>query len=215
MIKNVIALPYELARLPFVLLGENIGERLPESSRPRVALDRAIGSADRLAGTVLHNPGIAQRGAERLDRTEKLATAARLEHEASQRRAQAEDAASAGREEAARKRAAAQQHADSGLQEADAAEAEAKQQARDEAAEAAARKKAAADEKAASRAAAVEQRKEHAEAAAEAERAAARRQAKDDLDAARETSQAADEARVDAERLEDLTESKKQARKQD
>ena len=53
------------------------------------------------------------------------------------------------------------------------------------------------------------------EAAAENKQKAARKKAKAELDDARETQESATEARADAERLSDLTEVKKQQRKQD
>lgn len=214
-IKNLIAFPYELARLPLVLVDKKLGDNLPEDSGPGVILDRAIGSADKLAGAVLRNPDIAQRGAERISRSDKLATAARLEEEATARREQARETVTAGRQEAAQKRKAAQKRAASGLEEADVAEARGKQEARAKAAKSAATKKAAADTRAASRAANAETRKKSVESAAEAKKKAAQIKAKNELDDARKTKQAADEARTDANRLSDLAEAKQQERKRD
>jgi hypothetical protein len=215
MISTLIALPYELARLPLTVVDGTLSDRLPETSGPRVTLDRAIGSADKLAGTVLRNRGIATRGVERLERSEKLVAAARLEREAAARREQARETATDGRREAAAKRKAAQDHAVSGLDEADVAEARGKQEAAERAEQAAATKKAAADKRAASRKATAEERKKRAESAAENEQKAAQREAQDELKNARETKQSAAEKRADAERLSELTEAKKQARKQD
>lgn len=214
MISTLIALPYELARLPLVLVDGRLSGVLPETSLPRLAVDRVIGSADRLAGTLLHNGQITRRGADRLERSDKLVAAARLEREAARRREQGRDTAATAREEAAQKRTAAQERAASGLDEADAAEARGKQRATAEAAKKAAVKKEAANQRAASRAAAAEQRKERADSAAETRTAAARRNAKTELDDAQETEQSAAEARTDAERLADLAEIKQQARKE-
>ena len=215
MISTLIALPYEVARLPLTIADNGLVQRLPETSGTRVTLDRAIGSADKLAGTLLGNRDIAQRGTDRIERSEKLLTAARLEQEAAARREQARDTAAAGRRKATRKRKAAQDRAASGLDEADAAEARGKQQAKAKAARAASAKKAAADRRAASRTATVEQRKGRVDSAAEARKRSAQRKAKAELDDARKTKQSATEARSDAERLSDLTEAKKQERKQD
>lgn len=215
MIKNLIALPYELARLPLVLVDKNLDNRLPEDSGPRVVLGRAIGSVDKVAGTVLRNRALTRRGTERISRTDKLAAAARLEGDASARREQARETEAAGREEAEQKRKAAQQRAVSGLEEAETVEARGKQEARTKAAAAAAKKKAAADSRAANRRSAAEARKERAEAAAEAKQKAARSKAKTELDDARATKQAADRARGDAENLNELVEAKKQQRKRD
>ena len=68
MISTLIALPYEIARLPIALVDKNLTDRLPATSGTRVGLDRAIGGADRVAGALLGNRSIAQRGADRLHR---------------------------------------------------------------------------------------------------------------------------------------------------
>jgi hypothetical protein len=212
-ISSLIALPYELARMPAVLIDNSLSARLSEDSVPRVTLDRAIGSADKLAGSLLGNPDIARRGADRIERSSKLARAARLEHEAATRREQAKETLVSGRQEAAEKRQAAHERVTSGLDEAEAAEERGKQEAKARAAKEAADKKAAADERAEKRAATVEERKDRAESAAETKKKAAQREARSELDEARESRQTAAEARADAERLGDLTEAKKQERK--
>ena len=215
MISTLIALPYEIARLPLVYVDSRLSDRLPETSGSRVTLDRAIGSADRLAGSVLRNRTIAERGADRIERTDKLVAAARLEQAAAERREQATETAAAGRREAAQKRTEAQNRAASGLDEAADAEARGKQEAKAKATKAAAAKKAAADKRAASRDASAEQRKTNAESAAEAKKQAAERKAQAERDEARKTKQAAAETRDDAERLSALAEAKKQERKED
>ncbi len=214
MISTFLTLPYELARLPLVVVGDSVSERLPETSVARVTLDRAIGSADKLAGTVLRNRDILERGTQRLERSEQLLAAARLQQDAAARREQARESAAAGRQEAAEKRRTAQDHAASGLDRADAVEAQGKQEAEAKAAKAAAAKKKAADQRAASRAATAERRKAGVDAAAEAKKQTAQREAKTKLDDAQETKESAEAARADADRLSDLTETKKQERKQ-
>jgi len=214
MISTLIALPYELARLPLVVVDSRLSDRLPETSGTRATLDRAIGSADKVAGAVLRNRDIAKRGADRIERSGKLLTAARLEREAATRREQARETAVEGRQDAAEMRKAAQNRAVSGLDEADAAEARGKQEAKAKAMKTASAKKAAADKRAASRSATVEQRKGRVDSAAEAKKQAAQRTEKAKLDDARKSKQSAAEARADAERLSDLTEAKKQERKQ-
>ena len=153
LISTVIALPYEIARLPLAIVDDNLLNRLPETSGPRVRLDRTIGSVDKLAGTLLRNRDIAERGVDRIERSEKLLTADRLEQEAATRREKASETAAAGRRKAAQKRRVAQDRA-SGLDEAEAAEARGKQQATAKAAKTAAAKKAAATRRAESRTAA-------------------------------------------------------------
>jgi hypothetical protein len=214
-ISTVIALPYELARLPLAIVDGTLLNRLPETSGPRVRLDRTIGSADKLAGTLLRNRDIAERGVDRIERSEKLLAADRLEQEAEARREQASKTAAAGRKKATQKRKAAQDRAASGLHEADAAEARGKQQATAKAVKTAAAKKAAATKRAARRTATADQRKQRVESAAEAKKQTAQRKAKTELDDARNTKQSAADARADAERLSKLAGSRKQDRTQD
>lgn len=209
MISTLIALPYELARLPWTIVDSGLSDRMSETSGPRVTLNRAIGRADKLAGTLLGNRDIAKRGADRLERSDKLLSAVRLEQEATTRREQARETAAEGKRQAAQQRKAAQKKAASGLAEADAAEARGKQQAKARAAKTASAKKSAADKRAADQTATAEQRKARVASAAEAKKRTAQRAAKAKLDDARETKQAAAETRADADRLSDLTEAKK------
>ncbi|SDR72738.1 hypothetical protein SAMN04488570_0175 [Nocardioides scoriae] len=214
MISTVIALPYEIARLPLVAVDNRLVGRLAEDSFARVGLDRTIGSADRIAGTLLRNRAIAERGTERLERSEKLQAAVQLEEEAATRREQAAKKAAAGRKQAARKRKQAQERAEQGLKEADEAEARGKAKAKADAAKLEAAKKAEAEKRADDKAAAAEKRQQAADAEAKAKKDAAQREAKKELDDARATKKAADDARADAARLGELTEAKKQERQQ-
>jgi hypothetical protein len=214
MIRTLVTLPYEIARLPLVLADNGLSSKTSKTFGPRVVLDRAIGSADKLAGSLLGNSDIGHRGADRIERSDRLLTAARLEQEAATRREQAREVAATGYQEAAQKRKTAQDRAASGLDEADAAEARGKRQAKERAAKTASVKRAAADQRAANRTATAEKSKKRVDSAAEAKKQATKRKAKAELEHARQTKQSADEARADAERLSDLTEVKKQARKQ-
>lgn len=215
MISTLIAFPYELARMPFSRINAGLSTRLPDTSRPRVTMDRAIGTADKLAGALLRNEQIASRGADLLERSDRLVKVAHLEDQADARRETARDVAESGRRTAAAKRQAASDRAASGLAEANRVEAQGKKRATVDAKKTAAAKKAAADKKAAELTETVEKRKKRVAAAAEAKKEAARREAKVDLDDARESKDAAAEARADAEVLSDLTEAKKQERKKD
>ncbi|WP_229053814.1 hypothetical protein [Aeromicrobium sp. Leaf350] len=215
MISTLIALPYELTRLPLAVVDRSVSTRLSETSTVRVTLDRAIGTSDRIAGGLLHNASIRARGTERLDCSASLLRAEQLDDEARARRETARDVAEAGRREAAEKRKAATQQAASAPAEARRTEEQGKQKAAADAAATAAEKKKAADEKAAARTETVERRKKRTAAAAEATKAAARRDAKEGLQDARESQEAAAEARSDAEVLSDVAKAKKQERQQD
>ena len=214
MLSTLIALPYEIARLPVVVIDNTLSDRMTETSGPRVTLDRVIGSADQLAGALLRNRDIAARGTDRLERSEKLIAAARLEQQAADSRDQARATAAAGRRSGTQKRKAAQERAASGLAEAAAAEARGKDVAAKQAAKAAAAKKSNANQRAASRTATAEKRKGRVNASAEAKKASAQQKAGEKLKDVRMTRQSAAEARADAERLSELTAVKKQERKQ-
>jgi hypothetical protein len=214
MIRTLITVPYELARLPLLIIDNGLSTRLSETSPARLTLDRAIGSADKVAGALIRDREIAKRGADRIEHVDRIRTAARLEQDAATRREQAHDASVAGIQRAAQKRRAAQDRATSGLQEADVAEARGVQQAKATAAKTASAKKAAADRRTAQKTAAVEQRKQRVDATAEKKKQAVQRAAKKEIASARETKQSAAEARADAERLSDLAAAKKADRKQ-
>jgi hypothetical protein len=214
MIRTLIALPYQLARLPLTIVDETLSERLSETSVTRVALDRTIGSADKLAGAVLPNRTIADRGTDRLERSGKLREAALREEQATVLHERARHAAAVGRSEVAKKREVADELVTRGLQEADATEARGKQEARAKATQGAAAKHAAADRRAAARTAAAEHRKRQVESAVEAKKKATQREAKDQLAAARVAKKTAAAKRADAERLDDLTRAKREQRTQ-
>jgi len=215
MIDKLIRFPYELSRLPLLVVDQGLSGRLRETSMPRVVIDRALGSGDKVVGALLRDPEITRRGSERLERSAKLVTADRLDREAGVRRQEARDTAAAGRQEAAARREEAQDTAAAGLQEADAVEARGTRQAEEDARARATVEKDAADRRAATRAESAEKRKLAKQEAADTDEEAARRAAEADLDEADRTETEAGESRADAERLSDLTEAKKQERKRD
>lgn len=215
MISTLIAIPYKVARAPLALIDSTLSDRLPETSLPRTALDRVIGTSDKLAGTVLRDHELAESGADRLERSATLRKAARFEHTADARRFQAQQTRAQGFEEAAQKRAAADDRAAEGFRTAADVEARGKQESRAEAKSAATERKNAADQKAANREATIEQRKQNVVSAEDAKKKRAQRKAKAKSDDARAADQSAKQSRADADRLEGLTEAKKQERKQD
>ena len=195
MTNNLLTIPYKLARLPIGLVDERVTERLPEGSAPRTAIDRALGSADKLAGSLLRDPDLAARGAERIERSERLAAAAHLEAEAEALREDAQDRASAG------------------LQDADEIEERRSAQAREAADQEAERKKAAAAKRAEARRADAEKRKQREQEAAEATKQSAQDDAKQRLEDAAQTTRSARSKKVDAEQLEELADAKAEQRR--
>jgi|1185.fasta_scaffold147826_2 hypothetical protein len=213
MIRNLITLPYELARKPLALADERLSGKLPDALAQRFG--KALGTADALAGTVLRKPEITERGVDRVDRATRLLQADRLEREADAQQAHARETAQRGAQEAARKREAARERAADGLDEADKIEARSKQEAKERAEKTAASKKAAADKRASTKKTAAERRKAQVTSVANATQQGAQRRAKAELDEARDDMQSAAEARADAQRLSDLTNATKRDRKQD
>ena len=214
MLKNLIVKPYELARAPLTLVDRAVSPRLPEGSRSRAGLEWAMGSTDRIAGALLRNDEISRRGADRLDRFQKLASAERLEAEAEARRQQARQARAEGKQEAEDKRRAAEERALKALEDGDVAEARAKQEAKQRAAKTAATKKAAAAKKATARKTAAQKRQQAADSTSQARKKAAQKKTKAEIDDARERKAEADAARADADRLEELVDARKQERQE-
>lgn len=212
MISTLISLPYELARRPIVAIGEGLTSRLHEDAAPRVFLDRAIGSADQFAGILLRNGQIAQRGADRLQRSTGLAQAASFERKAEAKRERAREIRAEGHQKAEAQREDARTSLERGLEEADVVEAQGKRDARTAARKAATTKKAAADRAASARKSTAEQRRARTDRSAANQEKAAQRRAASELKEAREDQQAAADSRKDADRLEQLTEAKKAER---
>lgn len=95
--RGLLSVPYQITRTPLVLIDLQLARRLPEDSLPRLVSDRVLGSYDRLAGRLLNDPDLAQRGLDRLTRSSRLAHAPVLDREPAQVRRATEKAARAER----------------------------------------------------------------------------------------------------------------------
>lgn len=214
MISNLLAIPYKVVRTPLAVIDSTLAERLPEGSLLRATLDRVIGTSDKLAGTMLGDPSLAERGLDRLERCDTLRKAAKLQNEADRYHKEADQTMANAHEDAAQKRTAADERVAEVLDVADVVEARGKREARAEAKKAEASRKATADRKAENRVAVIDQRRNRLEANAEAVREAARNEAKAKLDHARKVDRTAEQSRAEAERLDSIAEAKKRERKQ-
>jgi hypothetical protein len=210
--RSLLTVPYQLTRTPLVLVDVQLARRLPEDSRPRLLLDRVLGSYDQLAGRLLDDPHLAQRGVDRVQRSGKLANAVALEREAAQRREAAETIAAAGQRQAAETAQQAQDRLDGGLEEAETTERDEKRAAAADARAAAARKKKQAGQRTARRLASVEQKVNRAETVANTRTANAQKTAKAKLDDAAGERAKARAKRDDADQLAHLTTAKRQSR---
>jgi hypothetical protein len=175
-------------------------------------LDRVLGSYDQLAGRLLDDPDLAQRGLDRVARSGKIANAVELEHAAAQRREAAETIAAAGRRQAAETAQQAQDRLAGGLEEAETTERDEKRNAAAAARGAAAGKKKQAEQRTARRLASVEQKVNRAETVANTRTANAQKTAKAKLDGAASERAKAGAKRKDADQLGHLAAAKRQSR---
>ena len=212
--RSVAAIEYKALRLPATLLQSQVVVRfLDEDSKLRLGFEKALGSLDERAGSLLANPTLSERGRLLRRRSEILGKAVELEAVADQRKQAAEATLREGRKKADKTRTEAQKKQKAGVQKA----------LREEQAE-----KARIEREAAAR---VQAEKERVEAQAEAKVAAVTEQLdrqetridltekartaapKAQLEDALSEKQVADAERAKAERLAELADAEKNARK--
>jgi len=213
--KSILTVPYRIARTPLAVLTSSVGARLPENSRPRLVLDRTLGTTDQVAGRLFGSSTLVEEGTRRVERSDKLAQATELEAEAAKRRQQARDVGTSGRRTAADKAQQARDTAAEGLEEADRTERRGKQEAANRARTTAARKKSAADARAKQQVDSIENSVERTEAAANARATQAKRRTAAKVGDAQEQRADADAKREEAEELGELADAKRSARKTD
>ena len=215
----LLTVPYKLYRVPLAVLDHRVAQRLRVDSPPRLAFDRALGSYDRLAGRLLNDDDIAERGRERIARSGKLAGAGAgagavaLERDAAARREQAAKAAESGQRSATVKRQEAQRRLADGLRAADAAERQGKQRAATRARSHAGDNKRQADAVTKRRVNSIKDEVTQVDAATDAKLQQARRGAKAKLDDAAARRAAANSARTNADQLGRLAAAKQNSRK--
>ena len=89
LLRTVLRVQYQIARIPLQLLDEQLVARLDAEARVRLFYQRSLGLLDTAAGIVLDSPRLAQRGVTNIERTDKLMRAADLDGEANATIAQA------------------------------------------------------------------------------------------------------------------------------
>jgi hypothetical protein len=77
--RTVLRVQYQIARIPLQLVEEQLVARLDSDARLRLFYERSLEALDAVAGTVLDSPRLAQRGATKIERSEKLMRAADLD----------------------------------------------------------------------------------------------------------------------------------------
>jgi hypothetical protein len=211
--RTLLHLPYHAARMPLAVMDAKLVKRLPADSPPRLAFERILGSLDVVAGRVLNDRHVEDRGAQLRDHADLLGDAVELEHDAAQRRSAAQETVRQAEQQAESLRAAAQREQREGVHEAVENEREEKQAAARRARAQASAAKQQADARAANRLAAVEQKRRQAEAGVQARTSRAVAAAKSELDEAAEKRSAARARRAEADELGKLSNAKQQARK--
>jgi hypothetical protein len=211
--RAVLKVQYHIARVPLNLIEEQLVARLDADARLRLIYQRSLGALDAVAGNVLGSPRLAQRGANKIEASDKLMRAADLDAQANATIAQA------GSELRDSRRAATQAVKDAHAEKAqeakqarDTAE-ERKRAAREDADQRAAAAKEQADETAAQRKGAADaaKRLEHSVIRAGEKLAEVDAQAK--LDDAQDKRGVAARKRAGADRLEDLADEEKAKRR--
>jgi hypothetical protein len=211
--RTVLRVQYHIARVPLQLIETQLVARLDSDARLRLFYQRSLGVLDAFAGNVLGSPRLAQHGATKIERSDKLMRAADLDAEANATIAQAnsefrdarggatqatDDARAEKAQEAKQARDTAEARKRAERQTADQRAGAAKKRAD----ETAARRKGAAD---------AAKRVEHAVIRADEKLAEVDAQAK--LDDAKDNRSVATRKRVEADRLEALADEEKAKRR--
>jgi len=212
---SVLRFQYQIARLPLQLIEDQVAARLGSEAPARLFYERSLGALDATVGKLLGDPGLEQRGAALVERSNALNKAAQLDATATRKREQADAKLESTRDEVVTdindaRDATEQQAVDARIT------AGQRKRAADEAAEkrtAAANKQA--DESAAQRKKAAESAKRQQEAEIRAAEGAVTKAAESKLDDAHAKRGAAAGKRAQADRVEELAEVEKQKRRSD
>jgi hypothetical protein len=211
--RTVLRVQYQIARLPLQLIEEQLVARLDPDARLRLFYQRSFGLLDAVAGNVLGSPRLAQRGATKIERTDKLMRAADLDAEANATIAQANSKLGDARGTAAQ--ATEDAHAEKVHQAKQARDRadERRRAARETADQRAGAAKRQADESAAKRTGAADAAKQLQHAVIRADEKLAEADAQAKLDDAQDNRGAAARKRARAERLQDLADEEKAKRR--
>ncbi|MDX6199057.1 MAG: hypothetical protein QOJ79_2208 [Actinomycetota bacterium] len=114
--KAAAALEYRALRLPATLLESQVARFLAEDSSVRLGFEKALGTLDEKAGSLLGNESLASRGHALRRRSEILGKAVELEAKAEARKAAAATKLEAGKKAAEQTREQAKRSAREGVQ---------------------------------------------------------------------------------------------------
>ena len=212
--RTVAAIEYKALRLPATLLQSQVVVRfLDEDSKLRLGFEKALGTLDEKAGSLLDNEALTDRGRVLRRRSEILGKAVQLEEVAEQRKAAAEATLREGRKKADQKREQARKGQQQGVQQAlqeeqaDKARAEREAKARLDA------EKKRVGQQARAKATAVTSQLQAQESRIDATERARTAAPKAQLSDAVDKKRTADAERAQAERLAQLAETERETRK--
>jgi hypothetical protein len=86
----VLRFQYQIARIPFQLIENQMAARLDSESPARLFYERSLGTVDATIGKLLGDSELKERGEALVDRSDALGRAAKLDAEATARREQAD-----------------------------------------------------------------------------------------------------------------------------
>jgi hypothetical protein len=96
----VLRFQYQMARVPFQVMEEQLVARMDPQAPARLFYERWLGALDATAGMVLGDPELEQRGAALAERSDALGRAAQLDATATPQQEQADDELKTRRDQA-------------------------------------------------------------------------------------------------------------------
>ncbi len=208
-----LRLQYRIARMPLRLFEQRVLVRVDSEAPARLLYERSVGAVDSVVGNMLGDTEVEKQGAARVERSEALGEATRLDELATQTREQADEELRRKRESAASAPGKARATSQRRVRAVRSTAEERKRQGTQTAAKRAAEVKQRVDEAAAAKVIGVETAKRAKQQRINAAERTATAVAEAELDDAAEKRSAAAAKRAHANRVDDLAEAKKAERK--
>ncbi len=95
----VLRFQYQIARIPFQLIEDQMAARIDREAPARLFYERSLGSVDAAVGNLLGDPKLTQRGTALVERSDALGRAAKLDAKATATQEQADAKLGATRED--------------------------------------------------------------------------------------------------------------------
>ena len=209
----VLRFQYQIARIPFQLIEDQMAARLYKETPARLFYERSLGTVDAAIGNLLGDSKLKQRGTALVERSDALTRAAKLDAQATAKREQADAKLDATHQEVVTDIQEARDATEQEAVDARITAAERKRAAEEAAEKRVAEAKKQADEFAARRKNAAQSAKRQEEAKIRAAEKNATEAAKAKLDDAQAKRDEAARKCAQADRVEELADTEKQKRK--